>query len=538
MLTTYKYNAGSTLANILADITALLTGETNKVNLSTDCNQAGTVITSTIAAGWTVHDGATGTAGQTVFKLHDGANVYGYAMVDLSVSGRLLVRGYEAWDAATHTGTNPIYKSDDADYGQIVDLSGGGTLFIGAAAGYGIYFSLAQFAVRTAKTVSASGNAKVSTDQAKFGGASALFDGAGDYLSVPDSADWAFGANNFTVDFWVGFNASTNDQMLYAQGTNSTAAQQLYVRFSDSTLNFVLNGGTSFVHQWTWLPALNTWYHVALVRSGSSWYAFVNGVSLGTKTSSASIGDYTGAFIIGANYNVAGNFLNGYLDEFRVSSLARWTANFTAPSSAYSNDANTLLLIHADGANNSTTFTDDAGGLGYGSPTGNAPCGVFVRTRAAPWDTAGHGYPPMVWGNFYLVGSANDKTNAAGTNINKFFAPRIKGQSGDRTGVDAFFNPVTEFGTGSSVGSFRSTVPAAQGFDAAYNAAHYMHEIALVNYTETLKAGKITGKIFLTTSDFGNAGDELPFNGETYFIMTEGQPAGAGAGLRIAVPKF
>jgi hypothetical protein len=55
----------------------------------------------------------------------------------------------------------------------------------------------------TPKAVTAVGNAQIDTAQSKFGNASALFDGAGDYLSVPDSADWAFGTGAFTIDFWT-----------------------------------------------------------------------------------------------------------------------------------------------------------------------------------------------------------------------------------------------------------------------------------------------------------------------------------------------
>ena len=61
----------------------------------------------------------------------------------------------------------------------------------------------------TSHTVTANGNAQIDTDQSKFGGASGLFDGTGDYLSIPDSADWDFGTGDWTIDFLIRFNAIT-----------------------------------------------------------------------------------------------------------------------------------------------------------------------------------------------------------------------------------------------------------------------------------------------------------------------------------------
>src|SRR3989338_6322305 len=55
----------------------------------------------------------------------------------------------------------------------------------------------------TPKAVTANGNAQIDTAQSKFGGASGLFDGAGDYLTIPSSSAFDFGTGNFTIDFWV-----------------------------------------------------------------------------------------------------------------------------------------------------------------------------------------------------------------------------------------------------------------------------------------------------------------------------------------------
>jgi len=54
----------------------------------------------------------------------------------------------------------------------------------------------------TPKTVTAVGNAKISTSQSKFGGSSMYFDGTGDYLTSPSSTDFDLGGT-YTVEFWV-----------------------------------------------------------------------------------------------------------------------------------------------------------------------------------------------------------------------------------------------------------------------------------------------------------------------------------------------
>jgi len=107
--------------------------------------------------------------------------------------------------------------------------------------------------------------------------------------------------------------------------------------------------------------ALSTgvWYHVALVRSGTNFYYFLNGNSFASPpTSSASLPDFNALLYVGS-YGTLGHELNGWLDEFRVSKgVPRWTSNFTPPIGPYARDANAVLLLHMDGADASTTFID------------------------------------------------------------------------------------------------------------------------------------------------------------------------------------
>ena len=62
----------------------------------------------------------------------------------------------------------------------------------------------------TPKTVTAVGNAQISTAQSKFGGASIAFDGTGDYATVPSASAFDFGTADFTVEAWVYRNNSDN----------------------------------------------------------------------------------------------------------------------------------------------------------------------------------------------------------------------------------------------------------------------------------------------------------------------------------------
>jgi hypothetical protein len=219
---------------------------------------------------------------------------------------------------------------------------------------------------RTAKIVTANGNARIGTAQSKFGGASGLFGGAA-YLSLADSADWAFGSGDFTIDFWVRFNALPGYNgwsMFYSQGANGDDRNVFYLGLMNQagTYRWGLQIYSSIQLRWTTSPTVstNTWYHVALVRNGNNWICFQDGTSLGTQTNSNSVPDFAALLYIGVYSNGQNScFLNGWLDEFRVSKgVARWTSNFTPPASAHTGDSNTLLLLHMDGADGSTTFSD------------------------------------------------------------------------------------------------------------------------------------------------------------------------------------
>jgi hypothetical protein len=197
----------------------------------------------------------------------------------------------------------------------------------------------------TPKTVTANGNAQIDTAQSKFGGASGLFDGTGDYLTLADSADWYFGTGVFTIDFWFRFNV-VSESAVYVDRTDNT--NYMLLRIAGTWLNTFCNeaGVTMFSATVEGLTfSANTWYHIAVVRYGTgqnNMYIFVDGVSktitwTNTLPADYSFPDHGEGLYIGNSGTGILEF-NGWLDEFRVSKgIARWTANFAPPGSAYGN---------------------------------------------------------------------------------------------------------------------------------------------------------------------------------------------------------
>jgi hypothetical protein len=230
-------------------------------------------------------------------------------------------------------------------------------------------------ASRSQKGISAFGNAQVSTAQSQFSGASALFDGTGDFLSSPDSYDWELGTSitQWTIEGWFRKSDIGTYRGLISHQTEGGSGIGWGVYISNTNKLTFASSTSDFRFAATSIAA-NTWYHFAIVRNGASLKMFLNGVEDYSVTNYINRTDSTGVpLLVGRSYNSASGwngFLewNGHIDEIRVSNTARYTANFTPATTPFQNDRNTLLLLHMDGTNNSTVFFDDNGQIPF-TPT-------------------------------------------------------------------------------------------------------------------------------------------------------------------------
>ena len=236
--------------------------------------------------------------------------------------------------------TTPFVNDDNTVLLLHMDGADASTVFVDSAS-------------RTQKSIQALGNAQIDTAQSKFGSSSVLFDGTGDYLNV--STDPQLTLGDFTVELWYRASATngallpffnTADHLFYIGYSGGNPVYDVFAGGSNRTTLTAISG-------WS----LNTWYHAAFVRSGSTIKVYHNGTQVTTGT--------WGATVNTGNPNQIGvyssYFFQGHMDEIRVSNTARYTENFTPSTTPFQNDKNTVLLIHGDGTDASTVFVDDNG---------------------------------------------------------------------------------------------------------------------------------------------------------------------------------
>lgn len=257
------------------------------------------------------------------------------------------------YDTATASGLDILYDTAFSFYDVLLlhcDGTDGSNIFTDEAG----------------KTFTAYGNAQIDTAEKKFGSGSGLFDGAGDYLSASDHTDWNLGASSWSIDFWVYITDLSASSYIFRQQTDASNYFQCFIHSTGYISMGVWEGVWTFLAESTAEDIVaNTWYHIAIINNGTNVKIYKNGtVTTGTATISTGVPNLTGNFFIGSDAT-SGN-LKGYIDEFRVGKgVARWTANFTSPISAYGNSGlvsvpigSTLRIISGSGEDEERVVCD------------------------------------------------------------------------------------------------------------------------------------------------------------------------------------
>ena len=180
-------------------------------------------------------------------------------------------------------------------------------------------------------------------------------------FTAADSDAWAF-ATDMTFEGWIKYETLPAD-------TGSSVMQWLWVgdspniswRLFDVTNGFKLCTSaagnnincTATIDKGSFTTGV--WYKWSVVyhqAAGTADYCW-NGTSLATGQTGLNTSIYNGTDVlaIGADNDGAADYVDGLMDEVRISNTARYTAgSCTTETDNFTNDANTVALWHFDGA--------------------------------------------------------------------------------------------------------------------------------------------------------------------------------------------
>lgn len=242
------------------------------------------------------------------------------------------------------------------------------------------------------------------------------------YFTVPNNTALDLSTGDFTIECWfypTSFSAtsalvyryngnftSPND-FQYAISVNTSGS--VIVRPYQSTTDYTLTAGTA---------VLNAWNHVALVRTGNTFWGFVNGNrSASSQTISGALNNSTWATTVGAalSSTLGNSYANGYISNVRITKGgALYTAStYTVPTTPLTTtvSAGTVSLLTCQ----SNRFLDNSSNAFAITTSGNpsvTPFSPFNPT--ASWSAATYG------GSGYFDGSGDYLT--APSNIVDFAA--------------------------------------------------------------------------------------------------------------------
>jgi hypothetical protein len=254
----------------------------------------------------------------------------------------------------------------------------------------------------------------ISQAQTEDGSGSAYFNATGGIYTAT-SSKFAFGTEDFTIDFWMyyiggNYEANFGNVAVVLDSRSSVGQQPLDIGvYSDYKICFSVCG--KVIQSAPGVIKPNNWVHVACVRSKGIGYIFVDGKSVITGNQDANIAQLFPSFplYLGGDGNTRSSVgaVKCYLDEFRISNIARWTLpNAPISLTASAADSQVTLSWNAvDGASGYNVKRSTTAGGPYTTIATNVTGTTYVDNTVTNVTTY-----------YYVVtaidGSGNESTNS------------------------------------------------------------------------------------------------------------------------------
>jgi len=181
---------------------------------------------------------------------------------------------------------------------------------------------------------------------------SAYFNGSGNYLNFPSNSAFSFATGDFTIEAWVYPTAAhTGAGMVIFDSRdtyNTYNGINMWLRGSTNVLTFSTNGNQEYAGSLT--APVNTWTHVAVVKTSGIIKSYVNGVLSTTFSYATSLTD-TSAMIGRSTDTNTSYYFEGYISDARVvKGTAVYTSAFTPTTTPLTAISGTSLLLNGTNA--------------------------------------------------------------------------------------------------------------------------------------------------------------------------------------------
>jgi hypothetical protein len=159
------------------------------------------------------------------------------------------------------------------------------------------------------------------------------------------------GTGDFTIECWAmaGSNIGSDNGIWGLHETTAYAAGYINGGFMNRSGGFYYVLGSATANTGT-SPAflLNMWYHTAIVRQSGVSKFYINGKLINTAADTV---NRTNVYLLLGGYYSSGAYLwDGYIADFRITSNAVYTTEFTPPSEPLETIAGTLVHINSQPA--------------------------------------------------------------------------------------------------------------------------------------------------------------------------------------------
>jgi hypothetical protein len=232
---------------------------------------------------------------------------------------------------------------------------------------------------------------------------SVSFNGSSQYLSRANNAAFnlPLSSGDFTIEAWIYITSYADSNVLYGVGGPadvSTGRILFSTNVTDGRLFFVIND-TIYLDTTGPIVPLNTWCHIALVRSGTTYTEWLNGASSASVVTALDpVGG--GTMRIARGIASSTNYFNGFISNLRlVKGVAVYTGAFTPPTRplTISQNAGTNIAAVAGGQTelllqtpNNADFADDTSTNAFvltnnGTATASAQTPFNTSTITGAW---------------------------------------------------------------------------------------------------------------------------------------------------------